>query len=231
MRLVVLVCVFIEAICAQGITRLFARDCDDVWSAALAQSTQDGSRVRSTDKAGGLIVFEPGINNYPEADRFAMAYTGVDAGRLGFWRQFAMTSGQITIAREGTGCRIGLALQFAGLKDGTLISNGWYNLASNGTAESNFLDALSTRLSLSPAHIGTTTPPPVPALIIINANTSDAEITLDGKWAGNAPSRLAVSPGAHQVAVSAKGWTTWTRAIEVTAGSEVTVNAHLEETH
>lgn len=60
---------------------------------------------------------------------------------------------------------------------------------------------------------------------------SSAEITLDGKYVGNTPSEIAVSPGAHVVVFSMPGFAQWMRNLTVEAGSGVVnVTASLQKT-
>jgi hypothetical protein len=57
-----------------------------------------------------------------------------------------------------------------------------------------------------------------------------AEITLDGKYVGNTPSEIAVSPGTHVVAFSTPGFIQWKRDLTVEAGSiVVNVTASLQK--
>lgn len=56
-----------------------------------------------------------------------------------------------------------------------------------------------------------------------------AEITLDGKYVGNAPSSIAVGPGTHFVEMSMPGFAKWKRQLTVYAGSDVDVIATLQK--
>jgi hypothetical protein len=57
-----------------------------------------------------------------------------------------------------------------------------------------------------------------------------AEITLDGKYVGNAPSTIAVGPGTHAVVLAMPGFAKWKRELTVYAGSDVDVSATLQKT-
>jgi PEGA domain len=59
---------------------------------------------------------------------------------------------------------------------------------------------------------------------------SGAEITIDGKYVGNAPSAIAVDPGTHLVVLSMPGFAKWKRELTVYAGSDVDVSATLQKT-
>lgn len=67
----------------------------------------------------------------------------------------------------------------------------------------------------------------------VNCNFSStpagAEVTVDGRYVGSTPSVLGVTTGKHVVTISIAGYTQWKRELEVTTGSELTVNAVLEK--
>lgn len=56
-----------------------------------------------------------------------------------------------------------------------------------------------------------------------------AEITLDGQFVGSTPSEITLVAGAHAVAFSLPGFTTWKRDLTVSPGSELTVSAILQK--
>ena len=62
----------------------------------------------------------------------------------------------------------------------------------------------------------------------VTSEPSNADISLDGNFVGNTPSKISLSPGKHVITVSAKGFREWSREITVTADSDVTLNAALE---
>ncbi len=69
----------------------------------------------------------------------------------------------------------------------------------------------------------------------INCNFSSApsgaDITLDGKYVGNTPSEIALTPGIHTVALSLPGFVEWKRELTIVAGSvAVNVTAGLQKT-
>jgi hypothetical protein len=55
-----------------------------------------------------------------------------------------------------------------------------------------------------------------------------ADIYVDGKFAGNTPSALNLAPGSHDIRIESGKRTPWTRKLDVTAGSKITVRATLE---
>jgi hypothetical protein len=56
-----------------------------------------------------------------------------------------------------------------------------------------------------------------------------ADISLDGRYVGSTPSVMNLAVGPHQVSVSMPGFAPWKRALTVSSGSELTVNAVLEK--
>jgi hypothetical protein len=61
----------------------------------------------------------------------------------------------------------------------------------------------------------------------IESNISGADIEIDGAFVGNTPSTVAVATGSHQVTVKKKGFTVWSRTLNVTSGT-VNLSAELE---
>jgi len=57
-----------------------------------------------------------------------------------------------------------------------------------------------------------------------------AEISIDGKFAGNTPSTLRLKSGDHKISVKQAGYLLWERTITLSAGGNITVNATLEKT-
>jgi len=74
-------------------------------------------------------------------------------------------------------------------------------------------------------------PPPPPAAeqasLAIESTPPGADVEIDGGFVGNTPSIVSVTPGSHQIAVKKKGFTDWTKTLNVTGGS-VHLNADLE---
>jgi hypothetical protein len=57
-----------------------------------------------------------------------------------------------------------------------------------------------------------------------------ADITLDGKYVGNTPSEIGLSPGTHDVVISMAGFAEWKRELTVAPDSVVNVTASLQKT-
>lgn len=70
-------------------------------------------------------------------------------------------------------------------------------------------------------------PVPAQASLIIDSTPPGADIEIDGAFVGNTPSSVSVAPGSHQIAVKKKGFTDWTKTLNVTGGS-IHLNASLD---
>src|SRR4051812_5517521 len=62
----------------------------------------------------------------------------------------------------------------------------------------------------------------------ITSTVAGADIELDGSFVGNTPTALQVGPGLHHVTVRS-GAETWQRSMQVTSGSQVSLNAVFAE--
>jgi hypothetical protein len=82
----------------------------------------------------------------------------------------------------------------------------------------------------APASAAAPVAPPAPAQasLIIDSTPPGADVEIDGGFVGNTPSTVTVAPGSHQIAVKKKGFTDWTRTLNVTSGA-VHLNAQLEQ--
>jgi S1-C subfamily serine protease len=60
------------------------------------------------------------------------------------------------------------------------------------------------------------------------SSVPDAEVYVDGKFVGNAPSILPLPPGDHVVEVRASKFADWKRTVSVTGGSDLNVKASLQ---
>lgn len=65
----------------------------------------------------------------------------------------------------------------------------------------------------------------------IKSNPDGAEISIDGKFVGNAPSTVSLRAGDHKIMVKKAGYSVWEREITVGAGSAVTLSADLEKSN
>jgi hypothetical protein len=67
------------------------------------------------------------------------------------------------------------------------------------------------------------------ATVTIHSTPDGADVTVDGKFTGNAPSVLQLAPGDHTLLVEKPDFNSWQRTISVAAGSSITVNAALQK--
>jgi hypothetical protein len=82
----------------------------------------------------------------------------------------------------------------------------------------------------APAPISAPSAPssPVQASLNIESTPPGADIEIDGAFVGNTPSSITVAPGSHQIGIKKKGFTNWTKTLNVTGGM-VHLNAELEK--
>ena len=71
-------------------------------------------------------------------------------------------------------------------------------------------------------------PAAVQASLVIDSTPPGADIEIDGAFVGNTPSTVSVAPGNHQIAVKKKGFTDWSKTLNITGGS-VHLDAELEQ--
>lgn len=67
-----------------------------------------------------------------------------------------------------------------------------------------------------------------PGTVRLDSGDVVADIYVDDAFVGNTPSQLKLAPGRRAIRVIAKGYADWTRTIDVTSGSEVSLKAVLE---
>jgi len=75
--------------------------------------------------------------------------------------------------------------------------------------------------------------PPAPAAaaqasLTIDSTPPGADIEIDGGFVGNTPSTVSVALGSHQIVVKKKGYTDWTKTLNVTGGT-IHMNAELQQ--
>jgi hypothetical protein len=66
------------------------------------------------------------------------------------------------------------------------------------------------------------------AAVAIKSTPDGADVTVDGKYAGSTPEVVRLTAGEHQIEIAKPGFKTWKRAMVVSGGSELTINAGLE---
>jgi hypothetical protein len=65
--------------------------------------------------------------------------------------------------------------------------------------------------------------------IAIKSTPDGADISVDGKYVGGTPSTLRLSPGDHTISIEKSSFKVWQRAITLSAGGNVTIDATLEK--
>lgn len=81
--------------------------------------------------------------------------------------------------------------------------------------------------TVAPEQAGTPSAP-VQASLAIDSTPPGADIDIDGAFVGNTPSTVSVAPGSRQVTVKKKGFTPWTKTLNVSGGT-IHLNAELEQ--
>jgi hypothetical protein len=71
-------------------------------------------------------------------------------------------------------------------------------------------------------------PSPVQVSLAIDSTPAGADVEIDGAFVGNTPSTVTAEPGSHKIAVKKKGFTDWTKTLNVTGGT-IHLNAELEK--
>jgi len=66
------------------------------------------------------------------------------------------------------------------------------------------------------------------AKVMVSSEPTLGDIYVDGNFMGNTPSVIELPEGSHTVRVEAKGRTSWSRTLSLTAGSKVTLQALLD---
>ncbi|MCU1312347.1 MAG: hypothetical protein JWM54_104 [Acidobacteriaceae bacterium] len=74
----------------------------------------------------------------------------------------------------------------------------------------------------------TATAAAVMASLTVDSSASAADIEIDGNFVGSTPSTLSLTPGQHTITVKKKGYSNWSRSMNV-QGSAVHLNADMEK--
>ena len=68
---------------------------------------------------------------------------------------------------------------------------------------------------------------PSQAFLAIDSNPPGADIVIDGKFVGSAPSSIAITPGSHEIYVEKTNFKSWSKTLSVTSG-DIHLKADLE---
>jgi hypothetical protein len=71
--------------------------------------------------------------------------------------------------------------------------------------------------------------PAQPATVTVKSTPLGADINVDGKFMGNTPSTIPLTPGDHMISVEKDGLRPWQRQMTVSAGGNINVDATLEK--
>jgi hypothetical protein len=131
-----------------------------------------------------------------------------------------------------TGAMVATAIVFFPAAPLFLFMKGKDVTIPQGTEITAFVDGDA---HLDMAKFGVTAPAPAGAVpasqaeasLAVESTPPGADIEVDGAFVGSTPSTINVTPGSHEVAVKKKGFTDWTRKLNVTGGS-VHLSAELE---
>lgn len=66
------------------------------------------------------------------------------------------------------------------------------------------------------------------ANLAVESTPPGADIEVDGTFAGNTPSTIAIAAGTHEITIKKKGFAPWTRKMNI-SGNNVHLNAELEQ--
>ncbi len=78
----------------------------------------------------------------------------------------------------------------------------------------------------APAVAATPATAPAAASLTVESSVTGADIEVDGAFVGSTPSTVSVTPGQHTITVKKKGYTDWSRTMNV-SGSAVRLSAEL----
>lgn len=65
--------------------------------------------------------------------------------------------------------------------------------------------------------------------VVIKSTPDGAEILIDGKYVGNAPSTVRLKLGDHKISIKKAGYSLWEREITLNPGSNITMDANLDK--
>ena len=108
-------------------------------------------------------------------------------------------------------------------------NNKEYNCQIDGKQKPEDAQATNTGAQ-TVAAVPTAAPVPATAKLSIVSIPDGADIEVDGNFAGNTPSDLAVPDGEHAITVRKSGYKNWERKMKVVAGSNIRLSAELEKT-
>ena len=131
-----------------------------------------------------------------------------------------------------TGAMVGTAIVFFPAAPLFLFMHGKDITIPKGTEITAYING-DTRLEKAKFQGGKSDNASMTAAIVSTTGQLDiastppgADIEIDGKFVGNTPSSIGVTPGDHEISVKKSGFATWTRKMAVSAG-HININAEL----
>jgi hypothetical protein len=124
---------------------------------------------------------------------------------------------------NGNSCELQVQTAYSGL-----INNDAGDLKKRVDESLAKLKAAPPENPASPPDQSNNPPAAAQASLAIDSTPSGADIEIDGAFVGNTPSTVSLAPGSHQIAVKKKGFTDWTKTLNVTGGT-IHLNAELEQ--
>lgn len=219
----VLLCLLLSLFClpatllAKPKTKTFDNGADEVYVAAL-RTARTKHVVTFTDDKNHMFTFETGVS--------ALAYGFV---------------ANASVEPDGTKAKLIINVQHK--NDGKNLS---FSFGAGDRMADKFFEQveeeLANKSSQPVAEKAEATHVDVPAgtpaspstsiageqgVVNVASNPDGADISVDGAFVGSAPAVLKLAPGKHTIAVSQSGYTTWSKELSVTAGSNVGVKASL----
>lgn len=117
------------------------------------------------------------------------------------------------------------------IPEGTQITafiNGDMDLVQSKFASSSPTQAAAaTTSSTTGASTSNVSPGSATCGITVQSTPNGCDIMVDGKFSGDTPSTLRLSPGTHTVTIQKSGYKTWQRTLSLEAGSNITIDATL----
>jgi len=148
----------------------------------------------------------------------------------------------VQLKPNGTGCTMSTQTAFSGLAHNDAgdflkrVKDALEQSPPAKEAEAKPAEAAKPKPAEEPAPQPTAQPaapaatePENPATVTVKSTPDGADITVDGKFVGNTPSSLRLTPGDHTILIEKSGMKSWQRTMTVSAGGNVTIDAKLEQ--
>jgi len=191
----------------EAMTKNFDLPVDQVYAAAVQVASKDYN-LKSAIKEAYTVNFFTGGS-------FSLVATAIchDQGNSGTMVSLSLTKSEAN--RQ---------LFFVGREKQKLAKRFWAQLES-AVNKNEKAEAKPNTREASPSTSGAGESL---ADMTVKSTPDGADIIVDGKFSGSAPSTLHVSAGEHTVKVTSKGFRVWERTITLTSGGTVTLNATLD---